>query len=192
MGHLQLGDGAHLPHHHAEHHLAGAVDVALFHRLRRGDRDAHLKRRGRQLRRLHRPRPDHAVAAHPEHLERLDRHLLPEVHRHHLRNPVGAGVLSRDRHQLCRRRRHQIGDARPHHPGDGRLLRAVACRAPAGDDPLPGAHRGHLLAVRLHHRHLGGRLREAADRAAPDHHAAHLPRRQLLFDQDAAARCGRR
>ena len=49
------------------------------------------------------------------------------------------------------------------------------------------ADRDHLQPVRLHHRHLGRRLREAADRAAADHHAAHLPRRQLLFDQHAAA-----
>ena len=36
----------------------------------------------RQLRRLHRAGPDHAVAADPEHFERLDRHLLSEIHRH--------------------------------------------------------------------------------------------------------------
>ena len=40
----------------------------------------------------------------------------------------------RNRRRLCRRRRHQIGDARPDHPGDGRLLRAAAHRASAGDD----------------------------------------------------------
>ena len=52
---------------------------------------------------------------------------------------------------------------------------------------LHGADRGDLQPVRLHHRHLGRWLREAADRAAPHHHAAHLPRRQLLFDPHAAA-----
>ena len=34
---------------------------------------------------------------------------------------------------------------------------------------------------------VGGRLREAADRAASDHHAADLPRRNVLSDQRAAA-----
>ena len=57
---------------------------------------------------------------------------------------------------------------------------------------LPGADRDHLQPVRLHHRHLGGRLREAADRAAADRHAADLPRRQLLFDQACCRRSGRR
>ena len=52
---------------------------------------------------------------------------------------------------------------------------------------VPGADRGHLQPVRLHHRHLGRRLREAADHPAAGHHAADLPRRQLLFDQRAAA-----
>ena len=44
-----------------------------------------------------------------------------------------------------------------------------------------------LQPARLHHRHLGRRFREAAGRAAAGHHAADLPRRQLLFDQRAAA-----
>ena len=44
-----------------------------------------------------------------------------------------------------------------------------------------------LQPVRLHHRHLGRRLREAAARAAAHRHAADLPWRQLLFDRHAAA-----
>ena len=44
-----------------------------------------------------------------------------------------------------------------------------------------------LQPARLHHRHLGGRLREAAARAASDHHPAHLPRRHVLFDRHPAA-----
>ena len=44
-----------------------------------------------------------------------------------------------------------------------------------------------LQPVRLHHRALGGRLREAADHPAFGHHAADVPRRQLLLDQRAAA-----
>ena len=52
---------------------------------------------------------------------------------------------------------------------------------------VPAAHRGELQPARLHHRHLGGRLREIADHSAPGHHAVDVSRRQLLFDQRAAA-----
>ena len=58
---------------------------------------------------------------------------------------------------------------------------------PGLDAGVPGADRGDLQPVRLHHRAVGGRLREAADHPAADHHAADVPRRQLLFDQRAAA-----
>ena len=46
--------------------------------------------------------------------------------------------------------------------------------------------------VRLHHRHLGRQLREAAGHPAALHHPTHMPRRQLLLDQHAPAACGRR
>ena len=52
---------------------------------------------------------------------------------------------------------------------------------------VPGADLGHVQPVRLHHRVVGERLGEAADRADPDHHAAGVSWRQLLFDQHAAA-----
>ena len=58
-------------------------------------------------------------------VERLVRHLLPEVHRHDLRAAVGAGLLSRDRDRLCRRGGDQVDHPRPHHPGD---RRACSCR----------------------------------------------------------------
>ena len=130
-------DGADLPHHHAERRRAGAVDLALFHRLRRGDRLAHQPGRRHQLRRLHRARADHAVAAYAEHFERLDRHLLPEIHRHVLRDSLGADLLSGNRHQLCRRGGDEIGDARADHPGDLDAVRAAAHRASAGDAAVP-------------------------------------------------------
>ena len=38
---------------------------------------------------------------------------------------VGAGVLSGDRHRLCRRCRDQVDHPRPDHPGDGRAVRAA-------------------------------------------------------------------
>ena len=93
----------------------------------------------------------------------------------------------RDRARLRRRGGDQVDHPRPHHPGHRGLLRAAADRAPGLDAGLPGADRGDLQPVRLHHRHLGRRLREAAGRPAADHHAADLPRRQLLLDRHAAA-----
>ena len=73
------------------------------------------------------------------------------------------------------------------HPGHRRAVRAAAYRAPGLDGAVPRADGGYLQPVRLHHRHLGRRLREAAAGAAADRHAAHLPRRQLLLDRHAAA-----
>ena len=108
QGHLRLRDVADVAHAAAEHRLAGHLDLALFRRLRRGDRLAHHRGRGRQLRRLHRAGADHADAAHAEHLQRLLRHLFPEIHRHDLRGAVGAGLLFRDRPLLRRRSRDQI------------------------------------------------------------------------------------
>ena len=52
------------------------------------------------------------IAADPERHERLVRHLFPEVHRHDLRDAVGAGVVVRDRARLCRRGRDQVDHAR--------------------------------------------------------------------------------
>ena len=68
------------------------TDLALLHRLRRGDRHAHRRDRGRGLRRLHRAGPGDADAADAERVERLVRHLHAALHRDHLRDAVGAGV----------------------------------------------------------------------------------------------------
>ena len=125
QSHLHVRDVARLPHDHAEHHLAGAVDVALFHRLRRGDRLAHRPDRRRQLRRLHRAGADHAAAADAVDRQRLVRHLLPALHRHHLRAPVGADLAARDRARLRRRRGDEVDHPRPHHP---RAPRRCSCR----------------------------------------------------------------
>ena len=73
------------------------------------------------------------------------------------------------------------------HPRHRQHLRAGEHRAPVLDDRVPGAHRDHLLPVRLHPRHLGQRLRPAAVRADAGDHAAHLPRRRVLLDRHAAA-----
>ncbi len=126
---LPLRDGAHVPHADAEHRLAGAVDLAVLRRVRRGDRLAHGRGRRRQLRRLHHPRPDHAVAAQREHLQRIVRHLHAEVVRHDLRAAVGAGVVRRSRDRLRRRGGDQVGDARPADPDHRAPVRAVRDRA---------------------------------------------------------------
>ncbi|MGY3391131.1 hypothetical protein ACVWW6_003722 [Bradyrhizobium sp. USDA 3311] len=58
---------------------------------------------------------------------------------------------------------------------------------PSGlDAGLPGADGGDVQPVRLHHRHLGRRVREAADDPDAGGDAADLPRRQLLFHRHAA------
>src|SRR5262249_52942752 len=62
-----------------EHRVAGGFHVALFRGLRRGDRLAHHRDRGRYLRRFHRAGTDHADAADPERHERVVRHLLSQV-----------------------------------------------------------------------------------------------------------------
>ena len=49
--------------------------------------------RGRQLRRLHRAGPHHADGADPVVVERILRHLFPEIHRYHLRTSVSAGLV---------------------------------------------------------------------------------------------------
>ena len=51
---------------------------------------------------------------------------FPEVHRHDLRAPVGARLLSRDRRQLCRRGGDQVDHPRRHHPRHGGAVRAAA------------------------------------------------------------------
>ena len=55
---------------------------------------------------------------------------------------------------------------RPHHSRDRGAVRAGAHRAPVLDDRLPRADRGRLQPVRLHHRHLGEKLRAARDHPA--------------------------
>ncbi len=57
--------------------------------------------------------------------ERLVRHLLPALRRHHLRDSVGADLGVRDRAGLCRRGGHQVGDPGNHHP---RHRRRCSCR----------------------------------------------------------------
>ena len=103
---------------------------AIGSRMQRGRR--------RQLRRLHRARPDHAVASDPEPLERLDRHLLPEIHRHDLRDSCRRPMSSIEAVVgLCRRGGHEVGRHRHHHSRDRHSLRAGAHRASVLDGRLP-------------------------------------------------------
>ena len=184
---LPVRDGAHLAHRHSKHHLAGGVHLAVLRGVRLGHRLAHPRGGRRQLRRLHRAGAGDAVAADAKHLQRVVRHLFPEVHRHHLRAAVGAGLHAGDRGELCRRGGHQVDHPGPDHHGHRRAVRADADPAPGLDAAVPGAHRRHLQPAGLHHRHLGRRFREAAVHPDPDHHAADFPGRQLLFDRHAPA-----
>ncbi len=113
---LRLRNGAHFPHHRAVDRLSGAVDSALFRRLRRCHRRAHPVGRGHFLRRLHRAGPDHADAAAASGDQCQLRHLFPEIHRHDLRASVGTDVVRRDRDRLCRRGGDQGDHDRADHP----------------------------------------------------------------------------
>ena len=86
------------------------------------------------------PGLDHAVAAHAEHLERVLRHLLSEVHRHDLRAAVGADLV------LPRSWSSYVGAAATKSIILGLIILATACavraaadRASALDDALPRA-----------------------------------------------------
>ena len=188
LDHLLLRDGAHLAHADAERRLAGALDLALLRRLRRRHRLAHPRDRRRVLRRLHRAGPDHADAPHPEHVERLLRHLLPEVHR------ARSTSSCRRRSPTSRSSSATSARRRP-----SRSSSASSSSPPRRSSSTSGSSTrsamvlflvltcADLLAARLHHRHLGQGLRAAPGRPAPDHHAARLPRRHLLLDHHAAA-----
>ena len=115
LGDLPLRAAADAAHDLAERGDAGDHHRALFRRVRRGDRLAHQRSRRRELWRVHRAGPHHAVASDAEHLQRLDRHLLSQIHRHDLRAPVGADVVDRGGLRLCRRGGDQVGRHRAHH-----------------------------------------------------------------------------
>src|SRR3546814_6404256 len=72
-------------------------------------------------------------------------------------------------------------------PDDSASVCPLRDRASVLDAGISAVDGDHVQPVRLHHRHLGRWLREAADRAADDRHTTDLPRRQLLLDQHAAA-----
>lgn len=114
--------------------------------------------------------------------------LLPEVHRHDLRDPVRAGLLDGDRHRLCRRR-----------GGKSVVLALVILGTAALFTPLQILHPVWMLLFlvliattfslfRLHHRRLGRRLRATPGHSHADRHPPDLPGRGLLFDRDAAGR----
>ncbi len=162
LGHLPVRDGAGAAHGVAELRHAGDHHVAVLRGVRLGHRLAHDGGRRRELRRVHRARPDHAVDVHGEHLQRLVRHLLPEVHRHDLRDPVGAGVVPGDRAGLR-------GAAATKSIVLGLIILTTASffvpmriEHPLVMGGVPGADCLHLQPVRLHHRHLGQGVREPA------------------------------
>ena len=56
--------------------------------------------------------------------------------------------------------RQQVHPAGPDHAGHGATVRVLRRGASVLDAGLPGADGGHVQPVRLHHRHLGRRLRK--------------------------------
>ena len=65
-----------------------------------------------------------------------------------------------------------------HHLADpGGAVRSARHPAPRRDDRVPAADRGRVQPVRVHHRHLGERVRTTDDRARLAHHAADVPGR---------------
>ncbi len=65
--HLSVRDGPHLAHAAAEHRLAGDLHLAVLRGVRRRHRLAHAGGGRGELRRVHHPGADHAVAADAEH-----------------------------------------------------------------------------------------------------------------------------
>ncbi|CAA9538389.1 MAG: Efflux ABC transporter, permease protein, partial [uncultured Rubrobacteraceae bacterium] len=184
---LRVRDGAYVPHDTAEHRHARHLDLPVLRRLWCCDRVAHHGHRRHQLRRLHSARPDHALAPHAEHLQRVVRHLLSQVYGHHLRAPLRPRLLRGDRHQLRRGGGYQVHDPGPHHPRNVGAVRAARGPAPALDARVPRANVRDLQPLRLPPRHMGRGFREAPTRAVPHHHAPDLPRRLLLLGERPAA-----
>ena len=149
----------------AEHRLAGHLDLALFRRVRRGDRLAHPGGRRRQL-----TAPSSCRASSCCRCSRRASSnasfgiyfpkFIGTIYEL-LSAPVSA---SRSSSAMSARRR-------PNRSCSGLIILATAAlfvpsqdRASVLDDLVPGADGGHVQPVRLHHRHLGGQLREAASR----------------------------
>jgi ABC-2 type transport system permease protein len=85
------------------------------------------------------------------------------AYRHDLRAALGADLLSGDRDRLCRRRSHEVDHSRPGHPRHGVLFVPLHIAHPFWMVAFPSIDGGDIQPARLHHRHLGRRLREAAD-----------------------------
>ena len=145
--------------------------------------------RRRQLRRLHRAGPDHAVAPDREHLQRLVRHLhaasSPGTIYELLSAPISAVEIV---HRLCRRGGDQVDHPGPDHPGHGAAVRA-ASRSRTRSGWL-----AFLVLTSVTFSLFGFIIGIWADGfeklqivPADDRHAADLPGRQLLLDRHAAA-----
>ncbi len=117
LGDLPLRDGAHRAHHLAEHRLAGALDLALFRGVRRGDRLAHHADRGRPYGAFIVPGLIMLMLLTQSTMNASFGIYFPrfigtiyEI----LSAPVSA---LRDRARLCRGGRHQVDHPRADHPG---------------------------------------------------------------------------
>ena len=143
---------------------------------------------GIQLRRLHHPGPHDALAAEREHLERVVRHLHAEVLGDDLRGAVGADLVRRDHHRLRRGGGVEVDHARGDHPRHGAVLRRLRDRPP-GLDGRPSSCSPSVTFSMFGF--IIGLWADGFEKlqlvpmliVTP----AHLPGRQLLLDQHAAA-----
>ena len=182
---LHVRNGPHRAHAVPEHRVARDFDVALFHGVRRGHRHPHRRDRGVAYGAFI-VRADHAVLLTQSISNASFGIYLPEFTGtiyEILSAPVSAIEIVLG----------YVGAAATKSMILGLIILATARLFVPFGSPIrsgccsSGADLGHLQPVRLHHRDLGGRLREAPDHSADGHHAAQLPRRHLLLDRHAAA-----
>jgi ABC-2 type transport system permease protein len=137
---------------------AGDLDLALLRRVRRRDRHAHHQIDGVSYGAFIVPGLIMLIGADREHLQRLVRHLFPEIHGtiyEVLSAPVSYVEIVLAYVGAAATKSIILGliILATAHP-----VRAAADRAPGVDAGVPGADRGDLQPVRLHHRHLGQQL----------------------------------
>jgi len=131
--------------------IAPVISTALYFVVSARRSAAHIRSRGRHLRRLHRPGARHAVASDARASSNASRHLLPKF----------TGTI----YELSRRR-CPIRDRRELRGGGSDQVvasassssrRSLWCRC-VSSFGLSSVRPGDLQPRRFHHRHLGGRF----------------------------------
>ena len=184
---LPVRNGAHGAHPAAKHRVAGDLDIALFRGVRRGDRFAHHRDRGCGYGAFIVPglvmmmllTQSVANASFGIYFPRFTGTIY-EL----LSAPIS---FLRSCSAMSARQRPSRSSSELIILATAGLFVSLRIDHPVWTLVFLRADGSDLQPARLHHRHLGRRIREAAGRAAAGHHAAELPRRQLLFDQGSAA-----